>query len=199
VGPERPWDANPGIPGEVAGEPLRVPRLRQIIQLHPQRAAELLKQAIQIHPPAQRRVKGKGADHHLQRGEIRRQQPLDARPLHLHHHRRPIREPRPVDLTQGGSRDGDGLESPEGRFQRLPQLGLQQRTDPLEGLSRHLILEPGQLLGHEVRQEIHPCAQELTQLDQRTAQLHRQIPERGRPAPVARRRRLPDPGRAQPP
>ena len=77
-----------GVPLEGGREALGVPPLVQVVDLLPQRAAELLDQGRHVGVPAHGAEAGQPAAHHPQRGEVRLHDLADVGALHLDHHRR---------------------------------------------------------------------------------------------------------------
>ena len=157
--------------GEVAADLLGVTGLGGVVELGAEREAELADPPLDVVVAAPPRTRGCSAREVAQEHEVRLGLRLDAGPLHLHHDGRAVGERGRVDLPDGGRRQRLGVEVGEEGVERLPQLGLDDGADGLEGHGRRVVLETGQLRRDFGRDEVGPRAQHLPQLDGRDAEV----------------------------
>ena len=162
---------------EVLAEAVGVATLAAVVQLLAQGVGELVGHLHRI----ERHEAGQPLAHQMgdvaEDVEVGVNQALDARPLHLDHHVRPVGQQRGVDLGQRGRGDGRGVEGGEDFRQRPAQLSLDQRQDRLPRVGRHVVLQVAQFGQHCRRQDFRPRAGDLAQLDERRAKLLQRQPQ----------------------
>jgi hypothetical protein len=103
--------------------------------------------------------------------EIREHAVLHAIVEHLHRHRRPVGQCRPVHLRNRSRRHRLGVERAEEVGHRGAQLAFDQRLRDTRRIRRDRRLQLPKLLGDVVTDNIRSQAQHLAELDPRRAQL----------------------------
>src|SRR5207248_10452933 len=96
--------------------------------------------------------------------EVERDLLLDPRPAHLHDYVAAAREQRAMRLGDRGGRERLGIDADEGG---PAQVLVDHLPDGCERLGRHLVDEPPQLLDVDVRKQVRPGREQLTELDVR--------------------------------
>ncbi len=167
--PEDIGDVDARVRREIGREPVGVPPFGHKIEFGAGGGRELIVEPIQIDAIADGPIPFQPVDGQVQRGQVGGHQPLDAWALDLHHDFLAILQPRGVHLRQRGGRDRLRRKPGEDVVHRSAELGCDQRPDVFRSLRRHFILEALQLVCHHGRQDIHPDAEKLAQLDQDAA------------------------------
>ena len=102
-----------------------------------------------------------------------------------------------MDLGERGGADRLGGDPGEDLGERASEILLDLAHDVREALRRHLVLEPGELLGDLRRQDVHPGGEELAELDEHAAHLAGEGAIAPRDRLIAHQRRAPEPPQAR--
>jgi hypothetical protein len=164
-------DADAGVPGEAAPHPVGVLALAHVVELAVDRVRELGEQRAQVEVGGERGVLLRPVHEPREDVEVALDLLGDVRALDLDHDAGAIVEHGRVHLPDRGARERDELERREHLRRRPAQLVLEDREHVRDRDRRRRILEPGEL-GHVLRrQQVAACAEHLSELGERGAQL----------------------------
>ena len=162
----RPGSENPGIVPKVLVELLKIARFAAEVELEEQLLLEVGDVLDRLVEPQLGAVflgqLGQRAEDLQIVGDLL----LDARVLHLDHHRGAIRQARLVHLTDRSGGHGLWFEVDEDLFDRLTQLRLDGLTGDFGRIRWSPGLQPRQFVGQLGPDQIGSCAQNLTELDE---------------------------------
>ncbi len=188
LGPVHFGDQHSAVGGEVFGEALGVASLGLHVELAAGGGDELVDHAVEVDAAADELEDLEAADRQPYGLQVGLHQDLDARAQHLDHRLLAAPELGRMDLGERGGADRPRIEPGEDLLRRPAEVLLDLSGDGVEGRRGHLVLQAAELVGDLARQEVHPRAQELAELDQHPALLHRQGAEAPRDARPARHR-----------
>ena len=171
VGPEHLRHTHVRMPGEVAVERLRVPRLQPVVELLPDRPGELVDELLGVDEVERTDALLRDPRGLVEQGDVRFDLTRRAGTLHLHGDVLAVRERRAVHLTDRRGSDRPVLELHEELVDRQAEVFLDHLLDVGERERAHVVLKAAQLGDDVGRKNVGTRREELSELDERRAEL----------------------------
>jgi hypothetical protein len=182
VGPDHPRHDEPVEQLDEPADELRVVRLLEEVELRAEIELELLGELLELHQPGRLRAAGREANRRAQQRKVELDLLDDSGASHLGDHLLPRGEQPAMRLRDRGGGERLRVETDEDLLAKvLPEHGL----DLGERDRRDGVDEVAELLDVDVGQEVRPRRQELSELDERRAELLEAAAKR--PRSLARR------------
>ena len=171
VGPEHLRDADVRVAGEVAMKGLGVPRLVPVVELLPDRAAELVHETARVDEVEGTYALLRDLRRLVEKLEVGLDLLGSVRPLHLHGDTAAVRERGVMDLADRRGGDRPLRELGEELLDRQAELGQDDLLDLVVRHRRDVVLQLPQLDDDVRRHDVRPGREQLAELHECRAEL----------------------------